>query len=223
MIRYFNDVIDRFREHSDLKKVLGIVARLESQTQKSIRVVFDIGAGSGHKASILARSFPKAVLYCFEPDPITFEHLKKRMATFGGRVNCYNLGFYNTNDKIDFFPGNPSDTVPGSFLPEKSRRPIRAVSRRLDDFMKEQGIGPVDFMKISAGGVERELLEGGRDTLLRTENLFIEIFPALNGIHSHNYIEATELIHQSGFSLFGVYGGFFFTKLIRDKEYSMLK
>lgn len=213
-------------------EVLDVVNELERENGKEVRCAFDVGAHIGDKAYVIARTFPNAKLYCFEPHPVAFGHLKKRMEPFGKRVQCFNFGFYNTNGTVDFFAdGTPEKDIittgTSSFVPRaKQVRPdtpvddgvLKAQVRRLDDFVKEQNIEKIDFMKVDVEASEKEMIEGGKEGFARTDNLFIEIMPTRRGVHSHDYLDVMEALHQIGFSLFGVYDDFFYTKLMKEKK-----
>jgi len=65
-------------------------------------------------------------------------------------------------------------------------------------------------------GVEKEVLEGGMQTLKnKVDNLFIEISLGRKGKYSPNYIEVLSLINQAGFALLDISENenFFFSKL----------
>lgn len=205
----------------DFYKVLDIVKEFELNREQEVKIVFDVGASIGDKAYVLARAFPKAKIYCFEPYPIIFKQLKKRMERFGDRVLCFNFGFYNTNGEVDFYTAgdpykNPSSTGTSSFIATNGKEMTRAKARRLDDFIKEAGIKRIDFMKVDVEASEKEMIEGGEEALRKTDNLFIEIVPMRRGFNSHEYLDVIENLHKLGFSLFGVYEDFFFTKMPSD-------
>ena len=188
---------------------------LEASAGREVTVAFDVGAAIGEAALPMLRAFPKANLYCFEPIPYQFERLKKRTEAFRNRTQYFNHALYNKNDEAVFniWPNHPDGS---SFIKEAgSREAISVKRRRLDDVIKELNVSHIDFLKIDVEGVEKEVLEGAEKTLKVTDNVFVEISPLRKGLHSHDYIDAFELLHRAGFSFEGVYGDYFFTKLLK--------
>ena len=60
---------------------------------------------------------------------------------------------------------------------------------------------------------EKELLEGAKETLKITDTIFIEIIPVRKGPHNRDHIDVFEILHDAGFSLYGIHSDFLFTKL----------
>lgn len=204
-------------------KAIEIVKELEGKKGSEVKTVFDIGAAIGETALPMLREFPCARLYCFEPFLESFERLKMRTKKFAERVNYFNFGLFNKNGEVDLYIEKYRDA--SSIIPverqfeeiyKKGFEKTQKISvRRLDDIVQELRVNKIEFMKIDIEGVEKEVCEGGMDTLTnKVENLFVEISPLRKGVHSHDYIDVFELLHKAGFSLAGIYEDFFFTKLL---------
>lgn len=184
------------------------------------RTIFDIGASVGDKAHVFFLNYPHSEVYCFEPFPPSFTRLVRRTKRFGSRAHCFNFGFYNTSGTRNFYP--EKDPGGSSLIPfgVQARTDIRKEKvthvevRKLDDFFHERRLQRIDFMKIDVEGVEKEVIEGGREALRHTDNVFVEISPLRKGPRSHDYIDVFELLHGLGFSLVGVHEDFLFSRLI---------
>ncbi len=185
-----------------------------------IKVVFDIGAAYGDMARTLAHFFPEAEIYCFEPQKESMQHLMKRTHSFKERVKTFSVAFLNKTGTEMFNVFSYRDA--SSFLPLQSyfecegvkKVETRAVSViKLDDFIQVHNIHHIDFLKIDVEGVEKELLEGGSETLRNmVDNVFIEISSLRQGPHSADYIEVFKFFHERGFTFMGCYGDYFFSK-----------
>ncbi len=207
---------------------LDMVRGFAREKNREIRTVFDIGASVGDKAAVLARTFPSADIFAFEPLPAAYEALKKRMCRFGARTRLYNFGFYNANGTRDLYTeGNPAEDITStgssSFLPynkqfrfdaPKKAGVLKVSVRRLDDFFTESGLERIDFAKIDVESSEKELIEGGKKALACTDTIFMEINPLRRGVRSHDYIDVFEALYKLGFSLVGAYEDFLFTRLL---------
>lgn len=196
-------------------KAIDRVNELERAAGRAIGVVFDIGAAIGEAALPMLRAFPRATVYCFEPIPSRYEQLKKRTALFRHRVRYFNHALFDRNDSAEFAVHlNHPDS--SSFLRGSgpAADTIIVKRRRLDDVVKELSVPRIHFMKIDVEGVEKEVLGGALATLKITDNVFIEISPLRKGFHNRDYIDVFEHLHSAGFSFEGVYGDYFFTKLL---------
>jgi len=82
--------------------------------------------------------------------------------------------------------------------------------------VKEQGIKHIDLIKIDVEGVEKEVLEGGINTLRdKIDNVFVEISPLRKSPDSSDYLEVFKMLHNCGFAFIDVSVDFFFSK---DKD-----
>lgn len=201
-------------------KVVEMVGDMERKAGNAVTTVFDLGAAIGEAALPMARAFPEATVYCFEPLPDSFARLKDRTKPFADRMKYFNYGLYDREGRIEFnvLPNRDGSTIlPIADLPVPGKDEAKKISipvRRLDDVVKELRIKKIHFMKVDVEGVERKVFEGGSETLKNcVDNIFVEINMVLKGRHSHDYIDVFELLHKAGFSFIGVWGDFFFSKL----------
>lgn len=188
--------------------------------EKPVRVVFDVGAAFGDKVLTFLRSFPQATIYCFEPQRESLERLKRRTAHYKERIKIFNFGLLNKNSYVELNITSYKDA--SSILPLQKymrEQEIQKIEKRkikvwrLDDFVKQQKIEHIDLIKIDVEGVEKEVLEGGKDTFKdRIDNVFIEISPLRRGPHSRDYVDIFKFLYKSGFSFIGHYGDYFFSK-----------
>jgi FkbM family methyltransferase len=205
-----------------LYKVIDLAGELERKRGREAVVIFDVGAAVGEAAIPLAKAFPAAHIYCFEPLPDSFATLKERTAAFKNKIHYFNFGFFNKEGELDFYVDSHRDgssLIPTSkqYRSNQAGRPEKIIKikvRRLDGFCKEKNISRIDFLKIDVEGTEKEVLEGGPGILKNTDNVFVEISPLRKGLHSRDYIDVFEYLHQAGFSFAGIYEDYFFTKLL---------
>ncbi|MDP2638962.1 MAG: FkbM family methyltransferase, partial [Candidatus Azambacteria bacterium] len=202
-------------------KVVDIVKEWESKNNQEVLTVFDIGAAIGEATIPMAKAFPNAEIYCFEPSADSFVLLKKRTKFLGKRIHCFNYGLHNIEGNLTFYSA-PGHRDGSSFLQRYSGKPgvnpVNTKVRRLDDVVKELNIKKIHFMKVDAEGSEKEIFEGGVNTLKNlVDNIFVEIVPLIKGIHKHDWIDTFEYLHEAGFSMVGIIEDFFFSKLVDDR------
>ena len=205
-------------------RAIDMIKELEHKGGRETLTVFDIGAADGEYALTFLNSFPKATVYCFEPQSRSYAKLKKRIVTYKDRARPFQLGFYNKGGDMTFHLMSYPDSSSLLPLPPWNQKVIGTETvpiARLDDFTREKNISRIDFMKIDVESTEREVVEGGAETLTKkVDNLYIEIALSRKGVYSSNYLEVLKLINSAGFTLVevitsGEASDFLFSKLVK--------
>ncbi len=131
-------------------------------------VVFDLGANIGLFSVVAAGR--GCTVYAFEPTPLTLEYLDKNARLNPGIVICpYAVAEakgvrsfqYNADTQAYRYLGSNS-LLPRPGFPFM---PVDVVS--LDEFVRDNGISRVDFIKADIEGAERLMLQGAKETLSR--------------------------------------------------------
>jgi FkbM family methyltransferase len=129
--------------------------------------IFDVGAHAGEYAREVREEVPGARIYAFEPHPETFERLRVGAAdnayipvhaAVGAQsetVVIYDEGVGKGTQLASIVPG-VIEVIHGK--PESQSHQVPCVS--IDDFLSENQIEHVDFLKIDAEGAERDILVG---------------------------------------------------------------
>ncbi|MCS7226574.1 MAG: FkbM family methyltransferase [Gloeomargarita sp. SKYB31] len=76
-------------------------------------VILEIGCNNGGHTAQFLELFPRASIYCFEPDPRACAAFRERLGA-DPRVRLYEMAISNQDGEIDFFM---SDTHPEAGLP----------------------------------------------------------------------------------------------------------
>jgi FkbM family methyltransferase len=150
-------------------------------TAKSLKdvnspIVFDIGANIGTYTSWIAKwAIPKnGFVYCFEPQRIIFQMLCGNMAINNiSNVYAYEMGFASKKSEIQINEVNYNSTGSfGAFSLNNSSDKYKTKNKKqtiklntLDNFVKENKIKKIDFIKIDAEGMDIDILKGGLDTI----------------------------------------------------------
>ena len=133
-------------------------------------IIFDIGANRGEVTKNYLQEFPNAILFCFEPNLVSYRYLEER---WGGdkRVSLYNCGIGSCNNKVEF--NIYADSEVCSVLPVekdvankntsgayqlKEKTEINIVS--VDYFSLENSIEKIDILKTDTQGYDLEVLKG---------------------------------------------------------------
>ena len=147
-------------------------------------VIFDIGGFDGCSVKKYQKQFPNSIIYSFEPSPINYLKLKKMESE---KVKTFNLGLSSKKGKETFFTNQLSAT--NSLLPfckgVKNKwggleglttiDSIQCEFITLDEFIEENQIYIIDFLKIDVQGAEFKVLEGAKNTLNKKKIAVIQM------------------------------------------------
>ena len=145
---------------------LAIVKKLLADEKNA--VFFDVGANDGRFAAEVAEILPdSARIYCFEPLPSMYEKLLE--ATAGKRsVKAHNIGFGDNNEKLEIFYIKDSEELTSLYenIPDRNFTDSATVQiRTLDEFLRENNISEITYLKIDVEGHELKVLEGAKKAI----------------------------------------------------------
>jgi len=151
-----------------------VIVNDQYQAKKFLKedsIIIDAGANLGAFAVIAAKQAPRGNVYAFEPAKATFSFLKKTAAGYVN-VECVEKGLGdNISEKKIFIDrsstaGNVMEDSPFFGSSQRETGEFESVSvTTLDDFVRENKIPRVDFIKIDTEGYEAKVLNGARETI----------------------------------------------------------
>jgi FkbM family methyltransferase len=129
-------------------------------------VVIDCGANLGIFSAYAASK--GCIVYALEPTktliPFIEKHIKMNKKSEGGGAYC--IAASNYNGKVEFLECQDYHVKNEINIDAKSaKNSVPCIT--IDEFVKQQGITRVDFIKADIEGAERFMLEGAKDTLKR--------------------------------------------------------
>lgn len=134
-------------------------------------VIIDIGANIGQTALNMLRSQKQKqlnpIIYAFEPFPPTFEKLRKNIELndLNENIRCINKGLSAESGVLPMI--KPYEANSGGFriARESNSETVKVEVTTLDNFVQENGINQIDFIKIDVEGFEFEVLKGMQQVL----------------------------------------------------------
>ena len=161
------------------------------------RVVVDVGANIGFFTMKQMLQFgDKLKLIAFEPDPTTYERLKKNVERMRQRTNA---DIRLVNRALDSHPGVAKFvrdvSVESHVVEGQSEAPgITVQLDTLDSVVEKEGLQRIDLLKIDVEGHELKVLAGARQKALPiTDNITLEY-------HAPEFVEQiTEFLRPFGF------------------------
>lgn len=150
-------------EPEELEMVMKIVAYMEKGS-----VFFDIGANLGWYSLNLLSNYPDCRCYSFEPVRETFDRMVENfMCNRFDTARVFNFGFYNESVEKKFFYNKEESGASSLANLRGNEATVEIVCemRRLDDFVMEEGVDRLDFIKCDVEGSELFVYQGGKNTI----------------------------------------------------------
>lgn len=149
--------------------------------------IIDVGANVGQFAMHMAKVFPKAKIYCFEPLPGPFEELSTWANGFGGRVEVFNMALGEAAGTVEMHLHE--DHTPSSSLLESTninrslypiierQKPVSVQLDTLDSAMADilPQIVPKLLVKLDVQGYEDRVIRGGKATISKADIVILEV------------------------------------------------
>lgn len=132
------------------------------------RTVIDIGGNIGYFSLYFANKLPNAKFHCFEPIPNTYTYLEKNLQINNSKnIAAYNIGFTNKKQAIEMFynPEGSGGSSMRDLLGASCTKKITCEFATLDDFVRENNIDNIDFIKCDVEGAEKFVFEGAINTI----------------------------------------------------------
>ncbi len=130
-------------------------------------IVIDAGSWIGDFAAYA--SVRGAHSYAFEPTDTTFK-LLKRTAELNGNITPINQGLSDEKNTRTVFVSTEGNSGANTFrdtLTNTTRPSTSVATTTIDDFVRENNLARVDFIKADIEGFERHMLAGAQETLAR--------------------------------------------------------
>ncbi|NPV51605.1 MAG: FkbM family methyltransferase [Candidatus Methanofastidiosum sp.] len=135
--------------------------------------VFDIGANVGYISLLMANLIgSNGKLFSFEPNPNIYsllnENIEINPILNDGRIITEQIALSTSDDKMKFFcPIEGHEGLGG--LKDTKRAPLEKVIevnvKKLDDYVTENNIKNIDFIKMDVEGGELDVIKGGLKTI----------------------------------------------------------
>jgi FkbM family methyltransferase len=191
-----------------------IVARNDAQQiqfylerVKPGNIVLDIGAHYGEYAVLFGSLVgANGRVVCFEPDVAALSVLRSNIALnhLEDRVAIETRAIFDSNESKELFArhGNAQSSLARAGLggsdsdADVERYSIETI--RLDDFLRQSGLGVPNYIKLDVEGAEINVLRGARETLRSATVIVCELHPYAWSEFGTSFGELLEIVRDSG-------------------------
>ena len=153
--------------------------RYLKKSDQAIKNIVIVGAHHGDEVIKMSKLYPSCMFYLFEPFENYYQYLNKRFNK-NNRMKLFKLALSDKIGTVKFYDtnieGSQSILKPGLFAMEnyniKANKELEVDSDLLDNVLNDTQI---DCLWIDVQGAELQVLNGARESLLRTSSIFIEV------------------------------------------------
>lgn len=182
--------------------------------------IFDVGANIGKYTKVLREECSDANIYCFEPVEQTYNILKGNVALLNN-VKIYNAGCFSENctKKINLFESNTHSTLYNlDKITKVAEKTVEIKLIKGDNFLSENNIDKIDFLKLDIEGSEFDALEGFKNALSEKKIRAVQF--------EYGYINVrTKKLLLNFYEFFENYGyivGKIFPKYVEFRKYNFM-
>ena len=165
-------------------------------------VFVDIGANFGLYSLVASQKITNSgKIICFEPFPKNYAALKKNISLNGiSYITSENIALGDKKDELSLYY-QPTEKnlgmVSANFMENSKTIEVDVMS--FDEYVNENGIDKIDFIKIDVEGFENQVIMGMKKTLeLFSPMILIEIFD--EGLINSNHHNAHDYLTRIGYS-----------------------
>jgi len=185
-------------DHSSFWSFYEIFIREDYKNIENNDIVVDIGSNIG-LFTLYAASMGAKKVYSIEPIKETYEYLKFNTKDLSN-IQVFNFGIGAKNEEVEFLTGEVSSISGKKELTENiehywglNRKKEKVTIKNVNDFISENNINYIDYLKIDCEGAELEFFETIDKDFLKhkIKKITGEIHINSIGIEGYNFIVKT--------------------------------
>lgn len=214
----FGRSLNRFYENRNHRpESNGELRLIRKLAELSPATIIDGGANVGNYSELLIKHIPNARIHAFEPVPDTFNKLKARHENHSG-FTAHPFGLYSDkcSKEINLFSSNTHSSIyniQGIHYQPKATETIHLIKG--DDFLADESIDQLDFLKLDLEGAEYDALIGFNKALDDKRIRIIQFeYGYINITTKKLLIDFYHLFESKGYRI-----GKIFPKLVEFRKY----
>ena len=187
------------------KKIFNLTKLL---LKKDDLTIIDIGANIGSVSLVMAKIFNNSRIFSIEPTNYAYQKLCRNLDLNENlKKNISLRQLFITNDKKPKAVWSSWNFEKSNDKHEKHLGTLKEIKQnpyvKLNQFIKNEDISNVDFIKLDVDGYELEVLVSGEDFLKKNKPIiFIEIAPYLYPEFGYNCYELIKFIKKMNYEFF---------------------
>lgn len=169
-------------------------------------VIFDIGANLGWYTLNILKDMKTRYVYSFEPIKETYLKLEEILNINKlENYKIYNYGLYNENKNLEFFydivASGASSIVDLREL--DTTKKVSCIVKKMDDFINDNCINRLDFIKCDVEGSELFVYQGGIESIKKFKPIiFSEMLRKWSAKFNYHPNDIIDLLESIGYACF---------------------
>lgn len=173
-----------------------------------IKTCIDAGANHGQTAIFLTDAFPGANIYSFEPVRSTFEILQTKVSHLP-HVRTFNVALGESKGHVEIMrtEDDKRSSIVASTTDGSKKQAELVEVKTLDQFMQENGIQQVNWLKTDTEGYDLHVLKGAKEALSQGKVDFIssEVGFARSNLQNTYFDDVLTYLNSHGYQFVGLY------------------
>ena len=174
---------------------------------KDCQVIFDIGSNIGWYSIYLDKFNGGEKIHSFEPIPANFKKLNSNLELNNTtKVLANNIGLSDSNEFLEMYY-NSSLTGATSIKQniDICDELIQCQFKKMDDYVLENNVNKIDFIKIDIEGAELLALKGGLHSIQKfLPILFLELLRKWSANFNYHPNDVINLLKDLGYSCYSI-------------------
>jgi len=179
-------------------------SKMINKLAENCKIIFDIGANIGWYSIQFALCESKFI-YAFEPVKSIFQKLEQNIKLNAlNNIYSFNAGLSDKNMEADIYY-DPNLTGASSLkgLNKNYLEKIKCKFLKLDDFLYENNVSKVDFLKIDVEGNELNVIKGGLNCIKSNKPiLFLELLRKWAKEFNYHPNDVVKILDEIGYDCY---------------------
>ena len=156
--------------------------------ESSCNVIFDIGCREDIDYIEIS---PNKEFHLFEPNPTFYKNCKRKVDFLKGNVFLNNFGIGNKTEYLEYYEDSQSFIKRTTHF-TSSVQPVFLKVKRFTEYLEENKIGRIDFLKIDTEGFEPNILIDNIDYIKKNVS-YIQFEYASTWIDNKEFVGLSEI------------------------------
>lgn len=168
-------------------------------------VIIDIGAGVGEEIFIFSKMVgDSGKVYAIEANPITFSVLQRNKEKNRlDNVEIFNIAIAEDRQKV--FIQNSQNSLANRVVQKETQNTFQVDGLSLDQFVEENLIKKIDYVKVNIEGAERFLIQGMKESTALIDHIAISCHDFLYHSSGDSFYKTKDLVisflNNAGFNV----------------------
>lgn len=169
------------------------------------RTVLDIGGNVGYISLLLKNKWPESDIIAFEPIKSTYDVFCNNVKLNGMDIKVENIGLADEEGEFTYYyyPEGSGNSSLKNLSHRDSVQELKAQVKTVDNYVVENNITDIDFIKMDIEGAEFLALKGAKKTIEKNKPvMYIELLRKWSASFNYKPQDVVEWLNELGYGCF---------------------